>query len=232
MKRPSLQKTAALSAVLHVTFFILSAAILKQTTQIAIPSPYIVSLVGPVSEQRKILLSRAEESAQPDTNYTAAEKNTAKGEEKIDAKRIDQRIAEIESEIASKRMLERRVKLRTIVSIRGGEKKSIAKVLPQKGNTAPVSASQSPAGSLTYEDKIRDEIHDKWRWPDNIEKNLETIVTVMIRKDGTIPMQNIVIEKKSGSRLFDRQALQAIAKASPVTPPPYNDFPIGLRFFP
>jgi len=39
------------------------------------------------------------------------------------------------------------------------------------------------------------------------------------------------IEKPSGNVLFDRSALRAIAKASPVTPPPY-EMEIGVRFYP
>ena len=50
-----------------------------------------------------------------------------------------------------------------------------------------------------------------------------------IAKDGTLSVQGV--EKKSGNTLFDRSALRAIAKASPVAPPPY-EMEIGMRFFP
>jgi colicin import membrane protein len=48
-------------------------------------------------------------------------------------------------------------------------------------------------------------------------------------RDGTIKVQGI--EKSSGNALFDRSAQRAIAKATPVTPPPY-EMEIGIRFYP
>jgi len=39
------------------------------------------------------------------------------------------------------------------------------------------------------------------------------------------------VEKSSGDLFFDRSALKAVTKASPVSPPPY-EMEIGIRFFP
>ena len=52
---------------------------------------------------------------------------------------------------------------------------------------------------------------------------------IKILKDGTTIVQNI--EKSSGNSLFDRSALKALAKASPLPPPPY-EMEIGVRFYP
>jgi len=52
MKGPSLQKTTALSAALHLTFFMVAALILRQSNSIIIPSPYVVSLVNPAASSR------------------------------------------------------------------------------------------------------------------------------------------------------------------------------------
>jgi TonB family protein len=241
MKGPSLQKTAALSAVLHVTFFLLTALILRQTSQMTIPSPYIVSLVGPVNGPLERIAGSAAPSTHRDAVTAPAEKNTTKmttmkKDEKVDQKRLEDKIAEIESEIASKKKVERLASLRKkMVSIGGvRNEKLVTRVPPQTSGTGAARSSQGAAGTMSYEEKIRNAIHDQWQLSnlETPEKNLETIISVKIKKDGSIPLQNIVIEKKSGNRFFDREAIRAIVKASPVSPPPYGEMEIGIRFYP
>jgi TonB family protein len=55
------------------------------------------------------------------------------------------------------------------------------------------------------------------------------VVSIRILKNGTLQVLNI--ERSSGIPLFDRSALRAITKASPVTPPP-QEMEIGVRFYP
>ena len=61
------------------------------------------------------------------------------------------------------------------------------------------------------------------------EEGLEAIISVKILKDGTVIVQRV--EKSSGNTLFDRSAIRALAKASPLPPPPY-EMEIGVRFYP
>ena len=51
-----------------------------------------------------------------------------------------------------------------------------------------------------------------------MKKDHQAIVSVTIRKDGTL--LDPKIEKKSGDLFFDNSVLKAVIKASPVTPPP------------
>ncbi|MEJ2696622.1 MAG: hypothetical protein P8013_08225 [Candidatus Sulfobium sp.] len=46
MKAPSLQKTAVLSAFLHLTLFLVAAVVLRQSNHMKLPSPYVVDLVS------------------------------------------------------------------------------------------------------------------------------------------------------------------------------------------
>jgi colicin import membrane protein len=89
----------------------------------------------------------------------------------------------------------------------------------------------TPKGSLfdSYYAKITEEIRADWVYPDMGKKELASIVSVTIRRDGTITVHGI--EKSSGDLLFDRSVLKAITKASPVSPPPY-EMEIGIRFYP
>lgn len=230
MKVPSLQKTAALSAALHVTFFLISAFILKQSSHVVLPSPYTVNLVGQdigPHESEKSTGPSDQDSLKP----AAAEKEIPKSEKisKKDEKRVDEMI----SAIAAKKKIKTIGELRKEISIGKAERSGRKPIKQGKGVNRVAASSPSPGitGGMAYEDKIRDEIHRQWFWPDTSRKDLETIITVRIRKDGTIPLQNIVVEKKSGSRLFDNYAVQAIAKASPVSPPPH-EMEIGIRFYP
>ncbi|MCX5719973.1 MAG: energy transducer TonB, partial [Nitrospirae bacterium] len=75
----------------------------------------------------------------------------------------------------------------------------------------------------------RKEIWQQWVFPDTGHKDLETIISIKIRKDGTITAQKI--EKSSGNLIFDRSAIKAITKANPLSPPPY-EMEIGVRFYP
>ena len=223
MKGPSLQKTAAVSTALHVTVFLISAFLLKQASHITIPSPYIVNLVG--HDIRPHAQDRAAPSAGSSvTHPDSAEKNVPKSE-KI-SPRDEQRVEDMISAIAAKRKIRSVVALREkMLSIKAGG--GHAKQGPSRSRAG---SSQGMRGSIRYEDKIRNEIHRQWFCPDTGSKNLEAIISLTIRKDGSLA--NIEMEKKSDSRLFNNCALQAIAKASPVTPPPDGEMSIGIRFYP
>jgi len=224
MRGPSLQKTAALSAVLHLTVFLLSFLILQRSSRMSMPSPYIVSLVGPASEQPADSLEEGE-AARPEAGTSALDKDDAVGRKnlEIDQKRIDDMIAAI----AAKKNMEKIARLKKqMVQIRGRDDHASKKTAPQ-ARTAGTGRGSPGTGS--YTDKITGEIWKEWVFPDTGEKNLETILSVRIMKDGSITVQGV--EKSSGNILFDRSALKAVAKASPITPPPY-EMELGIRFFP
>ncbi len=140
---------------------------------------------------------------------------------KVDQQRLEDRI----SELVSKKKVERIVKLRSVISVQAGDMKSAAKPSEKEG------MPRGEKGALfdNYYGKITEEIRQEWIYPDMGKKELETVVLVVIRRDGTITVQGI--EKSSGDMLFDRSVLKAVTKASPVTPPPY-EMEIGMRFFP
>lgn len=217
MKRPSLQKTAALSAALHATIFLLSMIVLRNSSRMLLPSPYIVNLVSP-----------GEVSSGPGTAPIAAPKVETAAVEKMspDTKVDERRIEDSIAELMSKKKIERIVRIRNeMLSIKGVAKKPGAAAKPEDKGEA-----SGRGGEMTYADRIRAEIHRQWTYPDTFGKNHETIVAVKILKDGTIKIEEI--EKKSGDRIFDKSVLKAIELASPVTPPPYDGVEFGIRFTP
>jgi colicin import membrane protein len=223
------------------------------------PSPYIVTLVSPdkkVTKRRgrktavlpkkiirkKAAIANAEKPVISQKNYVAkvekpviSQKNhVAKAEKPVISRKnyveknrklkdtlVENRISEIEA----KKRIENIVRMRSLISLTKSAE-------PDKENV-PVESSDSGSfegGVFTsYYTKITNEIWQEWVYPDTGEEGLETIVFVKIAKDGTVRVKGI--EKSSSNILFDRSALTALAKASPVTPPPY-EMEIGIRFYP
>ncbi len=86
-----------------------------------------------------------------------------------------------------------------------------------------------------YYSIIWQRIHDAWLVPSSMAASsygYETVVTVIIKKDGTITDLNV--EKSSGNIYFDQTAIRAIKRASPLPPfPPswlQKDINIGIKF--
>jgi len=224
MREPSLQKTTALSFVLHITAFLIVFLILKQSDHLIIPSPYTVSLVSTdvlksIDRGRIMNASRISKKSvslpdipRKDVKETMKDKEMV--EEKITA-------------IAAKKKVEKIVRLRSTIS----------SIIPLKAsgdnlrvNTQTTDTSVGKGTIFNdYYSRIRKEIWQQWVFPDTGKKDLEAIISIRILKDGTIIPQRI--EKSSGNPLFDRSAIKALAKASPLSPPPY-EMDIGVRFYP
>jgi TolA protein len=236
MKAPSLQKTAALSAFLHLTLFLVASLVLEQSSHMNLPSPYMVDLVsptgrstvaGPRNVSRK---NRSAEREMPARRHAEALSKKEKMKEKLIAKRETERVEDRIAELAAIERIKKMTKLRQVISVPAKGEGSGARQTLQP-QAAGEGAGQGTVGS--YMDKIRGEIWKQWKWGDTntAEKNLEAVISVLILKDGTIRVEKI--EKSSGDTFFDRSALWALKAASPVTPPPDRaEMEIGIRFSP
>ncbi|MCL5024488.1 MAG: TonB C-terminal domain-containing protein [Nitrospirae bacterium] len=230
MSGPSLQRLTLLSVIFHITFFAAALLVIRQSSRFVMPSPYIVNLVGPdVRSTGKGETHAVTPAPVPAPTPTPKEKKAMPAEktkvvkqrslDKAEEKYVSEQIAALEA----KKRIERVAKLRNVISLKGsGEGKQVA---PRGGGMRGGSA-----GIDDYYAKVRDDIYRNWGLPSALsDKNLEAVISIRIMKDGTVYVNRI--EKPSGSSLFDRSALNAIAKASPVTPPPY-EMEIGVRFYP
>jgi len=233
MKGPSLQKATLVSGALHLMFFLIALVALQQSGRIVIPSPYVVSLVDPrgvPSAARSVSSEPIREVTRMKNNDTEMARPKEKAKERTEsgenAKRVEDRIAEL----ASIKKIEKIVRLRSIISLKGKEG-SGSRESAAKGTPAGAQTGGSSEGTLfdSYYAKITDEIRSEWIYPDTAREDLLAIVYVKISRDGTLTVQGI--EKSSGNTLFDRSTLKAIAKATPVSPPPH-EMEIGIRFAP
>jgi colicin import membrane protein len=229
MNAPSIRKTAALSAALHITFFLVTLLILRHTSRLELPSPYVVNLIGPGDTRRAASGSAVKEPAahesRPERHGMAVEKETAKTRKEIkqeETKRVADRIAEL---MALKKVARIARIRREIVDIKGDAGKGVS------GTSSKKPSGGSPGGSSSgsYTDRIIAEIHQYWAIPDTLDKNLTATVAVRILKDGTVYI--LGMEKSSGNRIFDTLARKAIERASPVTRPP-QEMELGIRFYP
>jgi colicin import membrane protein len=90
--------------------------------------------------------------------------------------------------------------------------------------------------SQRYMLEIWEKIKNSWGLPGmaSFKKDLETIVTIRIRKDGRIV--DINIEKRSGNRIYDESILRVLRSVDPLPPIPttlnMESMEIGFRFLP
>jgi TolA protein len=229
MRGQHLQKTSILSFTilsigLHLTVFAIALIILKQTNQVSMPSPYTVSLVNPevstgvAAGKDEEVAKEVSESSPPSIAPPVAPQKSKKDSEK-DREMIARKL----DALKAKEKIGKIVKLRSMIDLRarGDKRVSSAK--------APSSSQGKGGGSADYYSTITKVIWQQWVYPDTGKKDIEAIISVKILRDGTSIVQKV--EKSSGNALFDRSAIRAIAKASPLPPPP-QEMEIGVRFYP
>ena len=195
------------------------------------PSPYVVSLVGSeikAEGNSAQAMNKAPEPQVPDSP-PKKEKTTfsPKKEQKKLAKNEEQQVQERIDALKAKKTVEKIAKLRNIISLKGSG--SEGKVGGKTGTSQRVAGRGEGSVEADYYTKITKEIRQQWIFPETGNKNLEAIVSIKIMRDGAVQIGRV--EKSSGNSLFDKSALRAISKASPVTPPPH-EMEIGVRFYP
>ncbi|MBE0426001.1 MAG: TonB family protein [Nitrospirae bacterium] len=198
-----------------MSIFLIALIALKQSSYVHAPSPYTVNLVSP--DVLKGTKKEKSVSIPADTKKSVVPPAVTKKEIPRGQETIEDKISVLEA----KKKIERIVNLRSIVSLKAGNDDS-------KISSPETSHAK---GSLfdDYYSKISSEIRQQWVYPDIGQKDIEAIISIKILKDGTAIVKGI--EKSSGNTLFDRSAIRALAKASPLSPPPY-EMEIGVRFYP
>lgn len=229
MRGPSLQKTALLSFALHLTAFLIAFLILRQSSHnMIVASPYTVDLVNPTEAPPAPQAEKGstEETTRETNEPSAAAESPKKSKKEAlkEKKLVESKISEL---AAKKKKIDTLSRIHEIISIKTNKTKAM------KGSTGSKTSTPSAGkGSLSdaYYSKITKEIWDQWDCPPSYcKKDMEAIVSISIMKDGRTVVQKF--EKRSGNSLFDRSALKALAKASPLPPPPY-EMEIGVRFHP
>jgi colicin import membrane protein len=216
-KEPSLQKIVIASAILH--FLFITLVVIPFRTRERELESYFVNLVGPIEVHREVksttLVKKRKKRRVIPKKRIAAIQRTREQEA------IDRVAREIERIRAIKALSERkrqREKAREIEIVKKRVYEDFSEGSPEK----------ETYGNLNfYYALITRKIWSHWVYPDFESTGLEVIVSIKIDRDGRIVSHQI--EKSSGNVLFDRSAIKALSKASPLPPPP-KEMEIGVRF--
>ena len=211
MREPSLAKITLTSALLHILIILLVAIQISPGHRELRPRTYFVDLVSPPElPHPKPKTAPAVKSIQK-----AATVRKAKPKPKVTKK------------VASKASYEYEKVSREIERLRAISVLSRIKELRKKKAESPKGVEVTGGGG-DYSSLISRMIWQQWFYPDMGKSGLEVIISIRIAKDGRVISQRI--ERSSGDVLFDRSAMNAILKASPLPPPP-KEMAIGVRFY-
>lgn len=221
-KEPSLSRIILVSAILHLLFISLVVIPIKAKEKEF--RSYYVKLVGPIrtpsTGQAPLTKKRKRTIPQKKVVKTPPVKTD------MSLERVDKVAKEIERIRAISALSKRK---------RGKEKEKAKEIeVIRKGIYEDISRGSGIPGKGTYTDSdsyyalITQKIWSQWVYPDFESAGLEVIISIKIDKDGKVISQEI--EKTSGDGLFDRSAMKAISKASPL-PHPLIEMEIGVRFY-
>jgi len=204
------------------------------------PPPPVVEKPKAKEKTKPISLAPAKKE---DVEKKMAEKKIEDAEKKItdaierirhrrESKRIDSAIERIRDEKEARQVSSAIEGIRKRVTIG-----SSGAVETGEAGTGGASSGVMSIKFKIYYNLIWQRIRSVWVLPEEAlggKKNLETIVTIRIAKDGQI--EDVQFEKKSGNPYLDESALRAIKKANPLPPLPPgmegDKFDVGVRFTP
>jgi TonB family protein len=232
MKTSGIYSAFTFSVFLHVLIVATALAIARHSSLYKTPVAYIVTIVdsSAVSNQQSAVSSQPSEAEVRDSKPQNVKPKTqgmdASTKFKDISKKDEMTVKERIEALQAKKRVEKMAALRKIIDI------GVQKDIPQgKTGGAVQGSSKSGAntGSGDYYLMVINKIKQQWIFPESIDKDLLAIITIRIAKDGSVTIGRI--EQSSGNVLFDRSALRAISKASPLPPPP-QEMEMGVRFRP
>lgn len=252
MSEEAWYKMLAVSFVLHILVVgAFSVPIKSKSKKFDLSSSYSVNLVGGVGnlgsgpqKSAAAEVKKAPEKPAP----VVKEKKPAPTKSKpvpikkekdlvsISKKKVPEKATPTEDEVDQLKKkiqnLRKKTEYLDVAKAGGGGKASGAAGLPLSGD-----GTGRPLDPLTqkYLMDIWDKIKGAWNVPGMASrKDLETIVTIKIRKDGRIV--DINVEKRSGNRVYDESIIRALRAVEPLPSIPQSlnmdSIEVGFRFLP
>jgi len=234
MKEPGIGIAITLSLFLHISIVTISFLIGRELYTRKLVPTYVVSLVYPseTAGSEKVSPSGAaqEAAAGPEIAKPAVKPPVESHTETRRKKESDNTIVKNRiEELKAIQKLERLAALRKVVDIGAGQHALQAKKSGAASRNNAAGSGGAVAGGGDYYSLVGAKIEQHFIYPETLDRDLQTVVSIRIAKDGSITIEKI--EKGSGNQLFDRSVLRAITIASPL-PPPLKEMEIGLRFRP
>lgn len=232
MIESGLKRSAAVSFIVHFTLISVTFITIGRTHSFQMPSPYTVRLVAPEKsavKAQRVPPQKKEAAAVPEPKGVRTVKEPPPQKLKD---YVDEKIAALQTKREEQQYLEDRLnaieakkKLAKVKEI--GEQKATVEITTQ----AVGETGEEVEGSIVsdYTTMVSSLIEQEWIYFDVKADDIFAIITIRVLKNGALEIKNI--EEGSGDAIFDRSALRAINKASPVPPPPY-EMELGVRFIP
>jgi len=220
-KEPNFSKVVLISAVFHLIFISLVVIPLKARER-DFRSYYRVTLVGPLQTPRIEKAPLTEEKESKTTVKEGIKRTYPKADIKLEKIEEIKNVAnEIERIRAISELKKREKTDKKTQEIQVGRGMSPDRAVPGSGRGVGKAVD-------LYYSMITQKVWEQWTYPDLKASGLEVIILIKIDKHGRIVFQEV--EKSSGDLLFDRSAIKALSKASPLPPPP-QEMEIGVRFY-
>ncbi|HSW64006.1 MAG TPA: TonB family protein [Dissulfurispiraceae bacterium] len=231
-KKNPLYHAFGYSVALHLSLLVIAILFFALSPSRKPADNYIVTLVAlpggsavapsqtpaPVAEQTKSQAPLQKKADQVPAVQKKTKQEKTKQEKREDEELLSDRVAALKA----KKRIERMVAERRLADV------SAAKQSGQATAAAKAGKGGKPGGG-DYSAVVSSIIHQNWIYPESIDKSLEALVLIKVRRDGSI--QIVGVEKSSGSPLFDRSGLRAINKSTPLPRPP-QETEILVRFTP
>ncbi|MCL5978699.1 MAG: cell envelope integrity protein TolA [Nitrospirae bacterium] len=216
------------SIFLHVLIIIAAMLIARHSFISRVSTPYLVDIVDGSSAAVPEVKAALEDKspATEDAGSKSSDSKTKDASKKQDAKTSDRIVKESIGALQAKKRIEKMAALRKVVDIGGNKASSQGRAAVSSKDT---KAGAKDSGGGDYYSMVVGKIRQQWIFPESIDKDLTAIINIKIARDGSVTVDKI--EKGSGNPLFDRSALRAISKASPLPPPP-REMEMGVRFKP
>ncbi len=259
MSEASWYRMLVISIIFHMVVIAVFSIPIKGTSRrIDLSSSYSVSLVGDIggtggkgdtgtSQGGKAPLSKAPSQevgpSEKATKLTKAKPKLLKKESdalSLSKKNVQASKTPSQAEISrlEERLQELKQKTRYIDVTQGGGGSGTGIGAGATGLPLAGAGDAKPLDPVTqkYILEIWEKIRNAWGLPGiaSFKKQLETIVTIKIRKDGRIV--DIAIEKRSGNRIYDESVLRVLRAVDPLPPIPASlnteSIEIGFRFLP
>ncbi len=225
-KEPKFHLIVVTSAIIHLLLITFMVVPLK--TKNREYNSYFVNLVGPVETPAGIKKSEYTANIPPSLTEKAETKGLTRPLSKADMSLEPDK--QISKEIERIRAISALSKLK---NKKETERSHEIEVMRQRiqgsavNSTGILSTAQS-VESDSYAALISDKIKREWIYPPALDStDLETIISFRVDREGKVFSQKI--EKPSGNTFFDRSAIKAVLKASPL-PPPVVEEEIEVRF--
>ncbi len=239
-KEPNFQKIIITSAVIHL-FFIALATVPFKTKDREYKS-YYVNIVSPAEVRKPKTSLKAKKSGKAERESIKVKKpiqrrTKPKPKSKADMtlepeKKVAQEIERLRaiSTLAKLRKKEKQGKSGKLDSIRKKIQGSLSKDSVKQETplrSAGVPGIVNSTDTESYSALVFERIQREWIYPDLDRADLEAIISFRITGEGKIISQKL--KKSSGNTIFDRSAMKAVLKASPLPPPPVEQ-EVEVRF--